>query len=63
MSFLRHEQIYQSDVPFLSGAGEALCGFAYGLIVLMSLRLAIHSAGYTPALPASAYQLRQAIPS
>jgi len=40
MSFLRHGQIYQSDVVFKTRA-EAVSGFAPGLIVLMSLRPAI----------------------
>ena len=38
MSFLRHEQIYQSDVFCSGGRGEADDGFAPSLIVLMSLR-------------------------
>ena len=42
MSFLRHEQIYQSDVFFECAPGLALSGFApEPLIVLMSLRPAI----------------------
>jgi hypothetical protein len=42
MSFLRHEQIYQSDVLFVCAQGEAFTGFApKRLIVLMSLRPAI----------------------
>ena len=41
MSFLRHEQIYQSDVVFGCGKGETVPGFAPTLIVLMSLRPAI----------------------
>lgn len=39
MSFLRHRQIYQSDVFSVRAQGEDLCGFApRRLIVLMSLR-------------------------
>jgi hypothetical protein len=38
MSFPRHRQIFQSDVPFRSARGEAVSGFAPSLIVLMSLR-------------------------
>jgi hypothetical protein len=42
MSFLRHRQIYQSDVFFLCAQGEAFTGFApKRLIVSMSLRPAI----------------------
>jgi hypothetical protein len=42
MSFLRHRQIYQSDVFSVRAQGEDLCGFApRRLIVLMSLRPAI----------------------
>jgi len=42
MSFLRHEQIYQSDVLFVCAQGEAFTGFApKRLIVWMSLRPAI----------------------
>jgi len=38
MSFLRHEQIYQSDVFFVCARrGEAVSRFAPTLIVLMSL--------------------------
>jgi len=40
MSFLRHGQIYQSDVLFRP-RGEAIVGSAPGFIVLMSLRPAI----------------------
>ena len=39
MSFLRHKQIYQSDI--LCRERRAVYGFALGLIVLMSLRPAI----------------------
>jgi hypothetical protein len=41
MSFLRHEQIYQSDVFCSEWQSEAAYGFALPLIVLMSLRPAI----------------------
>src|SRR6476646_6376176 len=41
MSFLRHEQIYQSDAFSVHAQGEALYSFAPSLIVLMSLRPAI----------------------
>ena len=54
MSFLRHGQIYQSDVVLLKTQGEAACGSAPGLIVLMSLQTGYSLAGCTPALPASA---------
>jgi hypothetical protein len=40
MSFLRHKQIYQSDMLFRPRS-EAVSGFAPSLIVLMSLRSAI----------------------
>jgi hypothetical protein len=40
MSFLRHKQIYQSDVS-LKSQGEAFCCSAPSLIVLMSLQPAI----------------------
>ena len=40
MRFLRHKQIYQSDVSF-KARGEAVSGSAPGPIVLMSLRPAI----------------------
>jgi hypothetical protein len=41
MSFLRHQQIYQSDVLFSFAEGEAVNGSALGIIVSMSLRPAI----------------------
>jgi hypothetical protein len=41
MSFLRHKQIYQSDVSCWEWQSEADCRFALPLIVLMSLRPAI----------------------
>jgi hypothetical protein len=41
MSFLRHRQIYQSDVLFGKRQDEAVSGFAPNLIVLMSLQPAI----------------------
>jgi hypothetical protein len=41
MSFLRHEQIYQSDVLCSEWQNEAYSRFALPLIVLMSLRPAI----------------------
>jgi hypothetical protein len=41
MSFLRHEQIYQSDGVLLCARGEAFAGFAPSLLVLMSLQPAI----------------------
>jgi hypothetical protein len=37
MSFFRHRQIYQSDLLFRPRS-EAVCRFAPGFIVLMSLR-------------------------
>jgi hypothetical protein len=39
MSFLRHEQIYHSDVFCWEWQSEAIYRFALPLIVLMSLRL------------------------
>jgi hypothetical protein len=53
MSFLRHEQIYQSDVFFRSARGEAVSRFA------LPHRLDESATGYSlagcsPALPASA---------
>ena len=41
MSFLRHEQIYQSDGVLVCARGEAFAGSAPNLIVLMSLQPAI----------------------
>ena len=41
MSFLRHEQIYQSDGVLFCAWGEAFAGSAPSLIVLMSLQPAI----------------------
>ena len=41
MSFLRHEQIYQSDGALVCAWGEAFAGSAPSLIVLMSLQPAI----------------------
>jgi len=55
MSFLRHEEIYQSDVMVL-GSGGAGRPFAPHLIVSMSFRLAIP---WTVALQQSRPPLRQ----
>jgi hypothetical protein len=54
MSFLRHRQIYQSDVFFLSGGRRSCCWLRLRSHRLDEFAASYSLAGCTPALPASA---------
>jgi hypothetical protein len=54
MSFFRHRQIYQSDIPQLQAGGETVSGSTPGAHRLDEFAASYSLAGCTPALPASA---------